>query len=158
MAKISRRQFIVGAAVAGTGACVCGLGGCATFTKVGDTPAISSNAYRIEHKSMQIDLRNVPELAKVGGSVKIIDAKLPQSIIIARTGEAEYAAVSLLCPHRSVEVEYQHADRQFRCASLGHSTFGEDGCLRKGFADKSLTKFDAKLDPSDKTRLIITLS
>ncbi len=158
MAKISRRQFIVGAAAAGTGACVCGLGGCATVTKVGDTPAISSTAYRVENKRMQIDLRNAPELAKVGGSVKIIDGKLSQPIIIARTGEAQYAAVSLLCPHRSVEVEYQHADRQFRCASLGHSTFGEDGCLRNGFADKPLTRFDAKLDPSDKTRLIVTLT
>ena len=146
---------MIGAAGAGT--CVCGLGGgCATFSKVGNTPAIAADAYAVEAKTVRIALDKVPELAKVGGSVKIIDPLLPTSLIIGRTGETEYAAVSLLCPHRGVEVEYRHADKQFRCASLGHSKFGTDGKLKKGLADKGLTRYEAKLDPADGKRLLIT--
>ncbi len=147
---------MIGAAGAGT--CVCGLGGgCATFSKVGKTPAIASDAYAIEAKTLKVTLGKATPLASVGGSGKIIDSRLPTPIIIARTGESEYAAVSLLCPHRGVEVEYRHADKQFRCASLGHSKFGTDGALKKGLTKKSLSRYTAVLDPADKNRLVVSL-
>lgn len=159
MSKISRRAFIAGVAVtvAGAGACVYGLSGCATFTKVGNTPAIPADAYLFANKEIRIDLRKVPALGKVGGSVKIIDSKIPQSIIVARSGDTDFVVASLKCPHRGVEVEYKHEEKQFRCASIGHSTFGTDGACKKGFAKHPLVKFDAQLDPEDKNRLIITL-
>ncbi len=143
---------------AGAGTCVCGLGGgCATFSKVGGTPAMAADAYAVEGKSLKVTLGQVSALAGVGGSVKVIDARLPTPIIIARTGEGEYAVVSLLCPHRGVEVEYRHADKQFRCASLGHSKFGMDGALKRGLTKKSLSRYSATLDPADKNRLVVTL-
>jgi Rieske Fe-S protein len=143
---------------AGAGTCVCGLGGgCATFSKVGATPAIAADAYVVEGKTLMVILGKTAPLANVGGSVKIVDARLPTPVIVARTGETEYAAVSLLCPHRGVEVEYRPADRQFRCASLGHSKFGTDGVLKKGLTKKSLSRYAAALDPADKNRLAVTL-
>jgi len=143
---------------AGAGTCVCGLGGgCATFSKVGNTPAIAAEAYAVEGKTLKVSLDKTPALATVGGSVKIIDSRLPTPLIIGRTGEAEYAVVSLLCPHRGVEVEYRHADKQFRCASLGHSRFGTDGALKKGMTKKSLSRYAAALDPADKNRLVVAL-
>jgi len=143
--------------VAGAGVCVCGMNeGCATFTKKGKTPAITAEAYVIEGNTVKVALDKVPALAVVGGSVKIIDPRLPTSIIIARKTEDEYAAVSLLCPHCGVEVEYLHDEKRFRCASLGHSKFGTDGTLQKGLANKGLTRYDAKLDPADKNRLLIS--
>jgi len=157
MPGISRRKFITGIAVAGSGACVCGLGGCATFTKIGRTPAISAGAYVLGNNKVKIDLIKVPELGKIGGSVKITDSGLSQPIIIARNSEAEYAVVSIKCPHRGVEVEYRHTDKQFRCASLGSSSFAMDGAYKKGIAKKSLSKFNAKLDPLDKNTLIISI-
>ena len=157
MNKMTRRSMVTAIGAAGAGTCVCGLGGgCATFSKVGGTPAITADAYAIEGKTLKVALGKTPALASVGGAVKIIDARLPTSVIVARTGEAEYAAVSLLCPHRGVEVEYRHTDRQFRCASLGHSKFGTDGALKKGLANKGLTRYDSKLDPVDGKRLLIT--
>lgn len=147
---------VIGAVGAGT--CVCGLGGgCATFTKVGNTPAIAAEAYAVEGKTLKVSLDKTPALVGVGGSVKIIDARLPTPLIIGRIGETEYAVVSLLCPHRGVEVEYKHADKQFRCASLGHSKFGTDGKLKKGLTKKSLSRYTATLDPADKNRLVVTL-
>ncbi len=158
MSKISRRKFIGNVAVAGTGACVCSLSSCATFTKVGNTPPIPADAYVIASNTLTISLEKAPALAKTGGSVKIIDAKLPQPMIVARTGDGDYALVSIKCPHRGAEVEYQHDAKEFRCSSLGHSTFKADGTFIKGFAGKSLTKFDAHLDPTNKSRLIVKLS
>lgn len=157
MSKLTRRSMVTALGAAGAGTCVCGLGGgCATFSKVGATPALGAGAYAIEAKTLRVTLGKATPLASVGGSVKIIDARLPTPVIIARTGEAEYAVVSLLCPHRGVEVEYQHEQQRFRCASLGHSKFGTDGALQKGLADKGLTRYEAKLDPADGKRLLIT--
>ena len=47
MEKISRRKFVVRSmeAAAFAGACVCGLSGCATFTKIGDTPPLPAKVY-----------------------------------------------------------------------------------------------------------------
>lgn len=158
MKKMTRRNMVTAIGAAGAGTCVCGLGGgCATFSKVGATPALAADAYVLEAKTLKVALGKTASLASVGGAVKIIDARLPTPIIIARTSESEFAAVSLLCPHRGVEVEYQHEQQRFRCASLGHSTFGTDGALKKGLAKKSLSRYTAKLDPADKNRLVITL-
>ena len=157
MNNITRRSLVTAIGAAGAGTCVCGMGGgCATFTKKGKTPAIAAEAYVIEGNTVKVALDKVPGLVAVGGSVKVIDSRLPTSIIIARKGESDYAVVSLLCPHRGVEVEYQHEEKRFRCASLGHSTFGTDGTLQKGLADKGLTRYEAKLDPADGKRLLIT--
>ena len=157
MKKMTRRGMVTALGAAGAGTCVCGLnGGCATFTKKGKTPAIEAEAYVIDGSTVKVALDKVPPLAAVGGSFKIIDSRLPTPIIIARKGETEYAVVSLLCPHRGVEVEYQHEEKRFRCASLGHSKFGTDGALQKGLANKGLTRFVAQLDPADSKRLLIT--
>ena len=158
MPRISRRKFITRATAAGAGTCMCGLSGCATFSKVGKTPSIPADAYSFKNGKLTILLGKVAQLEKIGGSIKIIDSKLPEPLIIARIEEKEYTAVSIKCPHRGVEVEYKHDSKQFRCASLGSSTFATDGTHKKGFAKKSLTRFDAKLDPSDPNSLIISMT
>jgi Rieske Fe-S protein len=146
MKQVSRRQAMAAMGAAGT--CACGLNaGCATFSKKGHAPQIAREAYTVDGRTVRIALEQVPGLSAVGGSAKIIDERLPTPLIIGRTGETAYAAVSLLCPHRGVEVEYRHGEQQFRCASLGHSTFNADGALKKGFARSGLTRYVAALDP-----------
>jgi len=158
MKPISRRRVVAAISAAGAGTCVCGLsGGCASVSKVGKTVPIATDAYVIEATKVVVDLSQVAALNEVGGSAKIIDARLPTPLIIARTDKTEYAVVSLLCPHRGVEVEYRHQDKQFRCASLGHSRFGTDGAFNKGPAAKPLNAYAATLDPADRTSLVITL-
>lgn len=158
MKPISRRRVVAAIGAAGAGTCVCGLnGGCASFSKVGKTVPIATDAYAVDATKLTIDLSQVAALNEVGGSVKIIDANLPTPLIIGRTGESEYAVVSLLCTHRGVEVEYRHQDKQFRCASVGHSKFGTDGALKKGLASKPLRAYTATLDSDDKTSLVIAL-
>ena len=157
MNKVTRRDWVGLATTAGAGVCLCGCG-CATFSKVGTTPAITADTYTVEGKTLNVLLDKTPALTSVGGAVKIIDARLPMPLLVARTGDATYAVVSLLCPHRHVEVEYQHQDKLFRCASIGHSKFGLDGKLIKSMTTKeSISHYSAALDLSDKNRLVVTL-
>lgn len=149
MTRIHRRDFLSDLAAAGAGTCLCGAGGCATFSKVGNTPAIAVDAYSIEDRRVSIALDKAPELGEIGGAVKIIDPRLPAAMIVGRTGDTDYVAVSLHCPHRGVEVEYRSEEGEFRCASLGHSRFDTDGVRRKGPAQRSLQSFDVALEPDD---------
>lgn len=158
MKNITRRNMVAAIGAAGAGTCVCGMNsGCATFSKVGKTPPIPGDAYTVDDKAIRISLDKTPELSEVGGAVKIIDKRLPDRLIVARTGDAEYAVVSLLCTHRNVEVEYRHQSSEFRCASLGHSKFAVDGSKKKGLAKKPLSSYVAALDPASDNLLVITL-
>lgn len=159
MSKVTRRSMLKIASTASAGACLCGgTGGCATFTKEGTTPPIPKTAYTVKGKCLLVQLDKVPQLSAIGGAVKIIDLQLPTPMILARSEEKTYHAVSLLCPHRSVEVEYQHEQQRFRCASLGHSTFKRDGSKIKGFAKQGLQKYTAELHPTEKNCLTITFA
>ncbi|HPA17832.1 MAG TPA: Rieske 2Fe-2S domain-containing protein [Verrucomicrobiae bacterium] len=148
MGQINRREFIArnfeGAAMAG--ACLCGLSGCATFTKVGATPALPAGACAIEPgRKVTVFLKKAPALASVGGSVKIVDPALPEPLIVARVDRGRFAVVSLHCPHRGVELEYQAAQKQFRCASLGHSKFALDGSKLGGPAPRAVKTYAASV-------------
>jgi Rieske Fe-S protein len=143
--KISRKTFLVGGAAtaaAAAGACLCTKTGWATITGVGATPDIAPDAYEIEEdKSIRIHLDRVPELAQVGGSVKILDSDIDDSLIVVRKAEDVYVAASIKCTHRGVEVEYRAEDKCFQCASLGGSRFKTSGEKIRGFANGPLKTY-----------------
>ena len=91
--------------------------------------------------SITVALSKVPELAQVGGSIKIIDPALSDSLIVARTGEADYVAASIHCTHRGVEVEYHHDKKCFKCSSMGGSKFELDGTRAGGPAKDPLKTY-----------------
>ena len=162
MGEETRRQFLGRSAVIviGTTSCLCGLGGCATFTKIGNTPSIPEDAYEFEAGSnrLEIELGKVPQLAEAGGSVKIRDSALPEPLIVARATDGSYLVASIECPHRGVEVEYQPETGEFECASLGSSQFAADGSRLGGPAKDPLRAFRTSFDPRAADRLIIDLS
>ena len=144
MKKISRKVFLAGGAAAAVaaGGCLCTKTGWATISGVGDTPSIAQDAYDVvEDKSIRIRLDKVPELALVGGAVKILDSNIDDSLIVARVAENAYVAASINCTHRGVEVEYQADDKCFKCASLGGSRFKTSGEKICGFAKSPLKTY-----------------
>jgi len=145
--NLNRRQFLKKGAmtVAVTSTCLCGLQGCATFTKIGDTPAIASDSFTLAGHILTIDLSKENNLSQVGGAVKIKHTDLPDGLIIARVADDRFAIASLLCTHRGVEVEYDHSQTNFKCASLGGSAFALDGKNLGGPADDPLKKYEAVL-------------
>jgi hypothetical protein len=66
MKKVTRRAVITTLGAAGIGTCIYGLSGCATFTKVGSTPAIPADAYTVDQKKVSIKLDRAPELLAAG--------------------------------------------------------------------------------------------
>jgi len=162
MAEETRREFLGRSAmvVMGTTTCLCGLGGCATFTKIGKTPPIPEDAYTFEAGAdrVAVELAKVPQLAESGGSVKIRVSELPVPLIIARTAAETFVVAAIECPHRHVEVEYQPESGEFECASLGSSQFAADGSLLGGPATESLRVFRTSFDPVAGGRLVIDLS
>lgn len=145
MKIISRRTFVKGTAMAASGLCVCGLGGCATFTGVGNTPAMQKSAYLISGKKISVNLSQVNQLKKVGGSVKIVDEALSDSFIIVRVAEDDYVASSIHCTHRGTEVEFQAEKQMFKCASIGGSEFKLDGTVVSGPAESDLQTYSLSL-------------
>jgi len=146
MKKISRKAFLVGSAAAVTtaavGACLCTKTGWATISGVGATPSIAPDAYGIgKDNNISICLDKVPELARVGGAVKIVDATINDSLIVVRESEDVYVAASIKCTHRGVEVEYRTDDKCFQCASLGGSRFKTNGERVSGFAQGPLKTY-----------------
>ena len=146
MKKISRKAFLVGGATAvaaiAAGACLCTKTGWATISGVGSTPSITPDAYTIgKNNSIRIYLDKVPEFARIGGSVKIVDAKINDSLIVVRKTEDVYVAASIKCTHRGVEVEYRADDKCFKCASLGGSRFKTNGETVSGFAKSPLQTY-----------------
>jgi Rieske Fe-S protein len=162
MQEQNRREFLGSSAVLviGTTSCLCGLGGCATFTKNGKTPPIPEDAYSLDAEAnrVDVDLGKVPQLAELGGAVKIRASALPDPLIIARTAEDTYVVASIQCPHRGVEVEYQPEEGGFECASLGSSRFALDGSLQGGPAKEPLRVFPTSLAGDAKSHLVIDLS
>lgn len=147
MKEMKRREFLKASAVTVVVAstCLCGLNGCATFTKVGDTVNVKPEALTRKDNEYLIDLSKEPVLSQVGGAVKIKNEANPQGIMVAHTGENAYKVVSLSCPHRGAEVEYDHKQSRFVCSSLGSSKFSLDGGLLKGPAKKPLKPFQANI-------------
>ena len=150
MKKISRKVFLAGgaAAVAAVaGGCLCTKTGWATISGVGNTPGIAQDAYDVvEDKGIRIRLDRAPELALVGGAVKILDSNIDDSLIVARVAENTYVAASIKCTHRGVEVEYQADDKCFECASLGGSRFKTSGENICGFAKSPLKTYSVSTE------------
>ena len=145
--EFSRRQFLKKSAttITVTSTCLCGMTGCATFTKIGSTPSINPDSFTLANTLLTIDLAKEMILSKVGGAVKIKHPDLPDGVIIAHVDEQRYEVASLLCTHRGVEVEYDQELANFTCASLGGSRYGIDGKNLGGPAEEPLKEFEASL-------------
>jgi len=145
--NLNRRQFLKKSAIAiaVTSTCLCNLNGCATFTKIGNTPAINPESFTLTDNILTIDLSKEAILSKVGGAVKVKHTDIPDSLIIAHVEDNRFEIASILCTHRGVEVEYDHSQTNFKCASLGGSTFTIDGNNISGPAEKPLKEYAAVL-------------
>lgn len=144
MIERTRRRFLTDAGVVVLGtACGCSLTGCKMISGVGDTPELAVEHYSVDGQDLTIALEAIPELSVVGGSVKITGEQLPDPLIIARVAEREYAVVSLRCTHYGRELEYLPDQQVFRCVSLGHSEFAQDGALLSGPAEEPLAAYAA---------------
>jgi len=67
-----------------------------------------------------------------------------KSIIIARTLDNQFIAVSSKCTHANETIEYQGADNRFYCSRHG-STFTNGGAVSNGPATQALKQYKTML-------------
>ena len=87
-----------------------------------------------------LDLTNgaYAALSNAGGYVTV------QGVVVARTTNNTYLAVSAACPHEGVNVEYQGNQNQFFCPAHG-SYFSSTGARTAGPAQRGLTQYKTAL-------------
>ena len=129
MEDISRRALLASACA------LLALGGSAL-------PAAAQSAVRTRPDGrLEVRVRDVPELASVGGAVRVGSVKgVP--VAVARTGPSSYRAFSLRCPHQGVTVA--RSAQGWTCAAHG-SQFEADGDLVLGPATTGLPRVPAAL-------------
>jgi cytochrome b6-f complex iron-sulfur subunit len=70
------------------------------------------------------------------------------NIIIARTLSNEFVAVSSICTHQNVTIEYQGANNRFFCSGHG-STFTLTGAVSNGPASSPLKQYKTTISGSN---------
>ncbi len=84
-----------------------------------------------------------PDLSKVGGFVLIKDTPEGE-LLVVRSGENQYDAMSNVCPHKQCHVEVK-SPTVIKCPCHG-STYRIDGTYVSGPSKKSLKKFLVTVD------------
>ena len=129
MEPISRRTLFAGACA------VLALGGS------GIPAAAQSVVKKLPGGKLSVKLKDLPELANVGGAVKIGSIKgVP--IAVSRTSASKYVAFNLLCPHQQFPVE---RNEQGWVCKLHGSEFEPDGDLILGPATTALKRVTIKV-------------
>lgn len=129
MEDVSRRAVLAG---------VCGLLALGATT----LPAAASNGVRKRPDGkLEVNIKAIPELAAVGGAVRIGTIKgVP--VAVARTGQNSFKAFNLRCPHQGVTVA--RSAQGWECPAHG-SQFEADGDLVLGPAIRGLSPVPATL-------------
>ena len=130
MENISRRQALVAGA--------CGIFALGTSA----LPAAANSAVRkLPNGKLEVRIKGVPELAVIGGSVRVGMIK-SGSVAVTTIGKNKFAAFSLVCPHAGTTVR---RDAQgWVCPNHG-AQFESNGNLVLGPATTALKKVPARL-------------
>ncbi|MGI9198811.1 MAG: ubiquinol-cytochrome c reductase iron-sulfur subunit [Candidatus Nanopelagicaceae bacterium] len=134
MEAISRRTAITGA---------CGI---LLLSGLGEIPAAANSAVKkLANGRLSVQLKRIPELSKVGGSVSIGNVK-GAPVAITRTGTSSYTAFSLNCPHQNVKLTKTESGWICDPDAGGHgSEFKANGDLVMGPATTRLVRVPIKV-------------
>ena len=123
MEDLSRRSVLAG---------VCGL----LALGASSLPAAAASGVRKRPDGkLEVNVKAIPELAAVGGAVRIGTIK-GAPVAVARTGQSTFKAFNLRCPHQGVTVA--RSAQGWECPAHG-SQFEPDGDLVLGPAIRGLS-------------------
>jgi Rieske Fe-S protein len=94
--------------------------------------------------TLVVSVSDFPALSAVGGLARV-DGGKGSPVAAVRTGDAQYAAFSLVCPHQGATVNISGAG--FQCPQHG-ARFASDGSWTGGQPTSSLHKLSATFDSS----------
>ena len=111
------------------------LSGCSTSSTPEPSPTIPTDF------SVNVNNANFTALRNAGGFVRT------NGVIIARTQQGGFIAVSQACTHQGTAVNYVASNNTFFCPNHG-SVFTSEGEVQTGPATKPLTRYKTSYDPS----------
>ncbi len=135
--SISRRDLVLQA-----GACLCATraarseGGVAAC--VCNPPEVLEGALIFEDSCVVVDLAAAGVLGRPGKAAVIWNEPREVRLLLVRSGDGEYLAFSAKCTHANGRLGYDPARETLWCTSFSHSTFGLNGAVTKGPAQKAL--------------------
>ncbi len=136
---LGRREFLGTC----TGAIACAaLSGCAS---------VMARPVTAVDGRILLTLADHPELAARNGAITILPSGTADPILVLRTGDRTYAALSAVCTHRGCTVEV--AGDRLECPCHG-SQYNREGTVLEGPAERALGRFTTRVEGS---RLIIDL-
>jgi Rieske Fe-S protein len=130
MKHISRRQALV--------AGVCGIFALGTSAL---PAAANSTVRKLANGKLEVRIKDIPELAVVGGSVRVGMIK-SGPVAVTTIGKNKFTAISLVCPHAGTTVQ---RDSQGWLCPNHLARFEANGNLVLGPATTALKKVPARL-------------
>lgn len=137
---VSRREFLrTSTAALGVGAFVTSAGqlGCIPSTAPAMRAQLTNNRIRFE--------TSIPELVQIGDGVKLENNDMEYPILLIKTSESSFVALSTECMHLGCQVRMQHT--VLRCPCHG-SVYDLNGGVLNGPTERSLNSFPVKIHGS----------
>lgn len=90
---------------------------------------------------VRLDLSKLPELAEMGGAVRIEGEVLPAPILVFQGEDGEFYAFKNVCAHGGRMVDPLAGTLTIQCCSASKSTYDYDGNVLSGPAEGPLTRY-----------------
>jgi cytochrome b6-f complex iron-sulfur subunit len=141
---VERKDFIEKVGMSGAAILVMGcLGSCSKSSDTGNGSTPTPNPNKPVDFTINITTAPYNILQNAGGFY--VDSA--NSVIIAKTSAGTFIAVSSLCTHQAVTIEFQNGSNRFYCSGHG-STFSTAGAVTTGPATTALKAYKTSLSGS----------
>jgi cytochrome b6-f complex iron-sulfur subunit len=142
---MERKDFIEQVGLSAASVLIFGcMQSCSKSDSTPTNPTGSNNTNKTIDFTINISISPYNSLNTAGGFY--VDKT--NNIIIARTLANEYIAVSSLCTHQQVTVDFQANNNRFYCSAHG-SVFGTTGAVLNGPANVALKQYKTSLTGSN---------
>jgi nitrite reductase/ring-hydroxylating ferredoxin subunit len=93
-----------------------------------------------------IDLDRTPELAGIGGAIRLEENGLPDQVLVFKGNDSQYHAFQNSCPHAKRRLDPIPGTNQVQCCSMGQSTFDYNGKLISGSAEGDVKTYPVTIE------------
>jgi nitrite reductase/ring-hydroxylating ferredoxin subunit len=162
--RLSRRDFIKLTGVTGTALLLVGCSGKASGKRTlfdqlqgvsfTDLPQIA-DAWHYQDGTLTLDLAKLPELASLGGAVRLEGDILPEPLLIVYGEDGQFYAFRNACTHAGRMIDPVAGTMTLTCCSISASTYDYQGNVLGGPAPEPLTSYPLALEGE---QLIISLN
>ena len=112
------------------------------------------DVWSLSDGALSLDLSKLPELADLGGTVRIEGETLVDSILVVLGEDSNYYAFKNACTHAGRMIDPVAGTMTLECCSVSGSTYDYQGNVISGPAEGKLTGYPLELEAS---QLVIRL-